>query len=396
MPESPQMTLRPAPPCFATSASAWRNTLKTAEERARPRRNGKAIRLALLAILVIAGFAALGAWLAHRWTHVEVDDARIAADVIAVGSQAAGRVTKIAVIAGDRVAKGDLLASLESEQAELQLKEIDADIARTAAEQSRLRAQQAMVRNQIDSRRTAARAQLEASEAEHSAAEADLATVKNDYERMGSLRRVGMISLQGFEAARGRFLTAQQQERRSAAGVRAARAAISVIEAEAAETNVIERQIAGLEAQKNAFTARRGQQLVDLGHREIRAAFDGVVDATFVDAGEYVAPGSRLLMYHDPRKVWVDANVKETDFAKLKLHAPAKVSVDAYAGRTFKGEVARLGEATTSQFALLPSPNPSGNFTKVTQRLPVRIAIEQDAELLRPGMMVEVEIDVVD
>ena len=94
--------------------------------------------------------------------------------------------------------------------------------------------------------------------------------------------------------------------------------------------------------------------------------------------------------------VWVDANVKETDFRKLAIGASARITVDAYPNRVFEGDVVRLGEAATSQFALLPSPNPSGNFTKVTQRLPVRISIDQQDGLLRPGMMVEVSIDVVD
>jgi membrane fusion protein, multidrug efflux system len=101
-------------------------------------------------------------------------------------------------------------------------------------------------------------------------------------------------------------------------------------------------------------------------------------------------------MYHDPARVWVDANVKETEFSRLKDGAPATIIVDAYPDRQFHGLIARLGQAATSEFALLPSPNPSGNFTKVTQRLPVRITLEQDDQLLRPGMMVEVAIDVVD
>ena len=119
-----------------------------------------------------------------------------------------------------------------------------------------------------------------------------------------------------------------------------------------------------------------------------------VIDSTFIDAGEYVSPGTRLLIYHDPSTVWVDANVKETDFRRLTAGAPAQIAIDAYPNREFRGEVVRIGEAATSQFALLPSPNPSGNFTKVTQRLPVRISIEQQDGLLRPGMMVEVSIDV--
>lgn len=365
----------------------------TAGPQGRARLLARRAVIALAAIALLAGFAR---WLGQRWSVVEVDDARIAADVVTVSSEASGRVARVAVIAGDRVRRGDALVLLEREEAELQLREADAAIARALAEQSRLRTRQAMVRRQIESRRAAAHAQLDASEADLAAARADLATVGSDHERIASLRRAGMVSIQAFESSRGRLLNAEQQERRAAAGARAAGAAIRVLDAEAAEADVIERQIAELDAERSRLAAKRGQVILDLGRRQIRAAFDGVVDATFVDAGEYVSPGSRLLMYHDPARVWVDANVKETDFRKLKLHAPAKVSVDAYPGRVFTGEVARLGEATTSQFALLPNPNPSGNFTKVTQRLPVRIALAQDAALLRPGMMVVVDIDVVD
>jgi membrane fusion protein (multidrug efflux system) len=210
------------------------------------------------------------------------------------------------------------------------------------------------------------------------------------------LRRSGAVSTQQFEEVRAKFLTAQQKELRAAAGIESAHAALVVIGSDAAQVGVLERQIAVLDAQRTSLDAKRAQQQVDLDDREVRAAFDGVVDATFVDVGEHVSPGSRLLMYHDPENVWVDANVKETEFRRLKLGAAATVRVDAYPDRVFKGEVVRLGHAATSEFALLPSPNPSGNFTKVTQRLPVRMAIAQDASLLRPGMMVELAIDVAD
>lgn len=126
------------------------------------------------------------------------------------------------------------------------------------------------------------------------------------------------------------------------------------------------------------------------------ASFDGVVDASFVDEGEYVTPGTRLLIYHRPDEVWVDANVKETDLRRIRIGAPVSITVDAYPGRTFHGVVERIGGAATSQFALLPSPNPSGNFTKVTQRVPIRVSIETEGEVLPPGLMVVLSIDVAD
>ena len=100
-----------------------------------------------------------------------------------------------------------------------------------------------------------------------------------------------------------------------------------------------------------------------------------------------------LLMLHDPRDIWISANIKETDVRHIKPGLPADVHVDAYPERTFTARVERINNATTSEFALLPNPNPSGNFTKVTQRLQVVLSIEQQENLLKPGMMVTVDID---
>jgi membrane fusion protein (multidrug efflux system) len=90
----------------------------------------------------------------------------------------------------------------------------------------------------------------------------------------------------------------------------------------------------------------------------------------------------------------VDANVRETEIRRLRLGQRALITVDAYPGEVFEGRLTRIGSAATSEFALLPSPNPSGNFTKVTQRLPVRIALDHTDGKLRPGMMVEVDLEV--
>jgi membrane fusion protein (multidrug efflux system) len=117
-----------------------------------------------------------------------------------------------------------------------------------------------------------------------------------------------------------------------------------------------------------------------------------VVDKTFVNIGEYVTPGQRLLLAHNPASVWVEANVKETVVRKLSVGQAVSIHVDAYPDEAFIGTVANIGSAATSQFALLPTPNPSGNFTKITQRIPIRIDINNPDVRLSPGMMVEVKI----
>jgi membrane fusion protein (multidrug efflux system) len=351
--------------------------------------------LAMLGAAIVA-LALLSTWLTSRASHIYVNDSRIAAHIVALSSEVSGKVTTVPVLAGDRVSRGDLLTAIDTAEATLQLQELDARIASIDAEQEQLRAQQEMVRHQLQSRAEGARSQLVAARAELRQREAELETAQADYRRLNALFKDHAVSEQRLETARAQYIGAEQQKLRAEAAVSTAQANIAEIGAQQEQIVVIERQIAALDSSKAALIAQRERQQIDLTKREIRAEIDGVVDQTFVDAGEYVSPGARLLMYHDPNDIWVDANIKETDFGRLKIGAPATITVDAYPGRKFKGQVTRIGHAATSQFALLPNPNPSGNFTKVTQRLPVRVSVEQQDGLLRPGMMVEVEIDVVD
>ncbi|MGS1095808.1 HlyD family secretion protein [Aquamicrobium terrae] len=366
-----------------------------APRRARGRMGGGRLRLLLVVAALVAAALVVWPWLAHRWSHVAINDSRIAANLVTVGSEVSGRVTTVDVIAGDQVKKGDLLASIDSENARLELAALDAQIEGVSAQQAQLRAEQDMVRTQVTAKLAAGEAQLVAAEANHRASEATLASAKSRFERVSRLATSKVTSEQVLEEAQAALSTATEQEKSAAAAISTARANLDVVQAEQAQIAVLDRQIAVLDSQKAALAAQRGQKQVDLGRREIRAQFDGVIDSTFVEAGEYVGPGTRLLIYHDPGVIWVDANVKETDFGRVKLGAPASITVDAYPQLKVEGKVARIGEAATSQFALLPSPNPSGNFTKITQRLPIRIAIDQHDGLLRPGMMVEVSVDVV-
>ena len=259
----------------------------------------------------------------------------------------------------------------------------------------KLRAQEDLTRNELISKSDIASAGLAAAKADQASAGAALVNAKASFDRVTQLRDSQVAAAQTYDQAQATFIQAQQQELHAEASVQTAEANVAEATAEHAPIAVLERQIEGLDAQRTAKQAERSQSLVDLAQRQIRTAFPGVIDATFIRPGEFASPGQRLLIYHDPRVVWIDANVKETDIRNVRIGAPASVTVDAYPGEVFQGHVASVGDATSSQFALLPSPNPSGNFTKVTQRLPIKIAVEQRNGLLRPGMMVEASIDVV-
>ncbi len=365
-----------------------------ADEAPPRRRRGRPLRIVILLTVIAALVVFGGRWLAARWSQVSIDDARVAASLVTVSSEVSGEVLAMPVTAGERVEAGDLLVSVDPEQAELVVAGMEARITGLDAQVEQLRAQMDMIRSQLESRRGAVRAEIAAAEANHAASKVELLNAQSHHERIDTLADRGIATPQGREDAQARLDTARQQELATAAAIDAARAKLDMIGSDAGQLAVIERQIASLAAEKIGLEAERAQTLIDLGNRVVTAAFDGVVDATFIDQGEYVTPGTRLLIYHRPDEVWVDANVKETDIRKIRIGAPATISVDAYPGREFQGEVERVGGAATSQFALLPSPNPSGNFTKVTQRVPIRVLIETGDQILSPGMMVVLSIDV--
>ncbi|OYX40149.1 MAG: secretion protein [Rhodobacterales bacterium 32-64-14] len=360
------------------------------------RRSGRALRLGIL-LIAVAALAVLGSrWVAARWSQVSIDDARIAANLVTVSSEVSGEVLVVEVMAGERVEAGERLVSLDPAQAELVVAGTEARIAALDAQVEQLRAQMDMIRAQIDSRLAAARAQIAAAEATHAAKVAELRNVQSRFVRAAALADRKIVTPQELEDTQATLDTARQQELATAAATETARANLEVVRSDAGQIAVLERQIAKLTAEKTGLEAERGQRQIDLRNRTVSAAFAGVVDATFVDQGEYVTPGTRLLVYHRPDQVWVDANVKETDIRRIRIGAPATITVDAYPGREFRGRVERIAGAATSQLALLPSPNPSGNFTKVTQRVPIRVSIDAAGEDLAPGMMVVVRIDVGD
>lgn len=362
----------------------------------RRRPSGRMVRNVAIG-MALAGVAVLGVqWLLDRMAHVYVVDSRIGAGVVTVSSEVDGRIAEAPVTVGDRVKQGDLLVRLDDRKAQLALAEVEAEIAHSVARRRGLVVERSLAKRRTAGQIDAARADLDAMQAQQRGGSARLEVAQHEFERAKSLFERELISVEDFEASRARYLTVAEQQREAAAGVEAARAKLVLATAEADRVQVIAEEIEALDARIAQLEAKRGRQLEDLADREIRAAFDGVVGKTFVDPGEHVSEGTRLLMYHDPSHVWVDANVKETEFSRLHIGSAAEVYVDAFPDQVFRGEVSRIGHAATSEFALLPNPNPSGNFTKVTQRLPIRIAVEQNGLLLRPGMMVEVKIDAVD
>jgi membrane fusion protein (multidrug efflux system) len=329
-----------------------------------------------------------------RLTHVSETDARVDANLVTVSSRVAGWVTEVRATEGASVEADEILASIDDRDSRLRLRQLETQLVATDSEKARLQAERVLIDQQTASHYETQLKKMTTADASVSALEAQLDLSRSELARAQSLfdKRVG--TRQHLEQARAQARRIDGEHRMAVAEVAESRALLEEARAERARLQVIDREVDMFEHRKTELRVRLEQQRLDLADRRIRSPAGGVVDRVFVEPGEYVTPGQRLAIVHDPRNVWVEANIKETAIRKLSVGQRVQISVDAFPDEEFVGKVMNIGHSTTGSFALLPTPNPSGNFTKITQRLPVRIAIEQRERKLKPGMMVEVKIDV--
>ncbi len=361
----------------------------------RTRAGRRLLRLTGLAALALAALGLAGHWLHRQYTHVFLDDARIAADMVTIASRVPGWATEVRVIAGDEAPRGAVLVRIDGRDTEIAMRELEARLAGIAARRREIEARIDMVDRQTSSQQAAQQARLAAARTALPAAEAERAFVESEFARARELISSGTGTRQRLDQMRSLLEAARQRVAAAAAEIQNVEAQLAAAAAAREELNVLTRQLEALDPQEREIRAQRERAATDLADRTIAMPFDGVVSRVFVDPGEYVAAGQRLLMLHDPSRVRVEANVKETEIRFFRPGTPVTVSVDAYPGRSFDGIVERVGAAATSEFALLPAPNPSGNFTRITQRLPIRVTLQPPPEpgLLRPGMLVHIEAD---
>ena len=171
-----------------------------------------------------------------------------------------------------------------------------------------------------------------------------------------------ITSQQTLDESQAALDTAAQQERAAFAAIESARASLAIVEADGEQMNVLESQIASVLAGRAGTEADRSLKEIDLAHRTITAQFDGIVDGTFVDVGEYVTPGTRIAMYHAPDDVWIDANVKETEYGRIHVGSRASISVDAFPGRDLRGRGDRDGRGSDEPACASAQPQPLGQF----------------------------------
>jgi membrane fusion protein (multidrug efflux system) len=355
------------------------------------RLSGKHWAIGACALLLLAWGAH---WLYYRWTHVYLDDARIEGEVVTISSRVSGWITELPVIEGDRVKKGQLFVQIDARDMILQRDVLLARLKAIEGQSTALRAQTGQVDQETLGKYQSETSRLVAAEAEVASLAVQMKQAADDYQRARELAAQKWLPVQQMEKARSAYETVKENHRKALAEVAAARGTLAAAGGSRKQLQVMAQQLAVLGHQAEEIRAEIRRRDVDIADRTIEAPEDGRVVMTFARKGEHVSPGQRILMFHDPADIWVEANVRETEVRLLKPGLKAEIRVDAYPRQVFEGEVLTIGQTATSKFALLPDPNPSGNFTKITQRLPIRIRLAEKDARLRPGMMVEVSIAV--
>ena len=337
--------------------------------------SSRPVLIGLLAVaVVIGGFFGLRHYRFVR-AHEETDDAQVEDHISPVLPRVSGYVAQVLVKDNERVAAGQTLVLIDSH--ELDLKIAAAEAAQRSAEAA-VRTSEAALANAVAAQ-AVAQANVVTAEVTHRKAAADL-------ERDSRLFQNSAIS------------TSQLADTRAAADESEARLAAARRQADAAAAQIVSGR-----AQVDAARAQTDQRRTDLDYARLQRSYAtvtapiaGIVSHKDLEPGQFVQSGQTLLSIAADTGAWVVANFKETEIARMRPGQAASIRLDSYPGVVFHGKVESIAGATGARFALLPPDNASGNYVKVTQRVPVRVAVDPagDARALRPGVSADVTVSV--
>ncbi len=332
------------------------------------------LKLGGAALLLAAGIGGLHWWTTARLI-VSTNDAYASADSIAISPRVSGYVATVAVAENQHVRRGDTLVVVDNADYKLRVQQSEAA----------MHGRQAAIAT-IERQRVLQQSMIAQAQAALLAARSQASKVAEDYKRDRALIEKGYATLEQVDADRATTQAASAEVDKAAAAYEAAHAEFEVLGAKRAQ----------LEADAAEAQAALGVAQLDNGHTVISAPIDGVVGDRNVQVGEYVRPGKQLFMLVPASEVYIIANFKETQVARMRVGQPVQIELDAYPGLKGRGTVQSFAPATGSEFSLLPPQNATGNFTKIVQRVPVKIVLSAGSGLedkIRPGLSAVVAVD---
>jgi membrane fusion protein (multidrug efflux system) len=334
-------------------------------------------RRVLLGAAILATLSA-ATYYGHHWYvlgrfEVSTDDAYVKTDMAQLGAKVAGYVTEIPAAENAVVKSGDVILRLDDGDYRLAVE----------AAKAHIDTQKAAI-DGFASQTEAQNAQIAAAEARLASAKAEESNTLSSLTRATQLIKAKIVSQQTLDDSTMKHDASEASVNEAQADILAARAQLDVIAA-----NKIQAEKSLAELQTSLAKAER-----DLSFTSVRAPFDGIVANRAVEPGQFVQGGTRLMALVPADGAYIEANFKETQLAELHAGQKAEISIDAFDGGIYEGRVLSLAPASGSEFSLLPPENATGNFTKLTQRVPVKISVPAElAEKLRPGLSVTVTVD---
>jgi membrane fusion protein (multidrug efflux system) len=347
------------------------------------RKNKRSLIIGMGVFFALIGLAGGGWWWYNSSKLVSTDDARISGTIVSVSSKIGGRITEVLVKEGDTVQAGQVIARIDARDTTAQKAQAEAALAAARAKYDE------MVAGTRPQEIEQARAGVEQAQAGVEQARANFENAEKNYERVNKLYADGALSAAQRDNAKAAYLTARE-------AVNAARNVTSGAsqKLDLMATGSREETIRAAAAQvKQAEAALETAELAD-EYTTILSPNEGIVALKSVNPGEMVSAGQALFSVVDSKDIWLNARIEETKIGKLALGQKVDYTIDGYSGRTFSGTIYEIGIATNSTFALIPTENSSGNFTKVTQRIPIKITLpdNMDGVVFRPGMQAVIDI----
>ena len=351
--------------------------------------------LSMVALILIIAAVAYAVWTLFFNHSVSTENAYVGAETASITSMVSGQVLDVMVSDTQQVKKGDLLVRVNERDAEIALAQAQAELMKAQRQYKQTQANSSALNSQV----FVSDDGIHSAEAQVAKAQAELNKAQDDLARRSQLSTSGAISKEELSTAQSAVNNAQ-------AGLDLAKAGLAQAQSsqKAAQSTLAANEALIIRGSNETSTpdvliaqARLKQAILDLERTEIKAPFDGVIARRNIQVGQRVAPGTVLMMLVPISKLYVDANFKESQLAKVKAGQKAVLTSDLYGDEVeFHGTVIGFSGGTGSAFALIPAQNATGNWIKVVQRLPVRIALdpkELAEHPLRVGLSMEAKIN---
>lgn len=349
------------------------------------RNKGKFIKLGLIAALLV-GIIGGYLWWNNLRNYISTDNAKVSGDIVDLSPKVTGRLETLAAQEGDIVQAGQLLAEIDNAQMKINLEQAQAALTLGQANYDKLPDDLKSAQAGVEK----AQQNVAATQAQLKAAEVAAADTQRILAQSEQLYQSGAVSQEALTLTASAYAKAQAAAEGARAAVLANQAALvdSQIKVNSLDKTGAAIYLAQLQQAQAAYETAQ----LNLANAVIKAPISGTVVRVALQVGENVSAGQTILSISDLSNTWISVNIEEDKYGRLQVGQEVQVQIDAYPGTTFSGKVTELGGATLSTFALIPTENTAGNYTKVTQRFSCKITVDKKGQVLKPGMSALIKI----